>query len=413
MNTKIINLPDEISLALKTLNQKGFKAYLVGGAVRDFLMGSAVSDFDITTDATPDEIHSLFQKCIDTGLSHGTVTVIINHVHIEITTFRQDGNYIDHRRPESISYSKNLCDDLSRRDFTINALAYNPSEGIIDMYGGIDDIKNRILRCVGCARTRFEEDALRMLRLIRFCAKLGFDTEKDTLLALINKQHLIEYVSKERIREEIIKTLLADYPEKMLTFSDSKILDYVFGNDFFEIIKESDLIDMKSLPKLHTLRIAYILNKLYKQSTDSVKAAINNLKFSNNEKKEILDIVSIIRKYMSQPNKFTDKYTLKKAMAKYSIEHISMSFYILSLYYDISHVQKIFGDIINTQEPYLISHLNINGKDLLNMGFKGIDTGDCLKYLIDKVTKNPSLNTKEILTKEAEKYYAEKCICKD
>lgn len=413
MNTKIINLPDEISLALNTLNQKGFKAYLVGGAVRDFLMGIPVSDFDITTDATPDEIHSLFQKCIDTGLSHGTVTVIINHVHIEITTFRQDGNYIDHRRPESVSYSKNLCDDLSRRDFTINALAYNPSEGIIDMYGGIDDIKNKILRCVGCARTRFEEDALRMLRLIRFCAKLGFDTEKDTLLALINKQHLIEYVSKERIREEIIKTLLADYPEKMLTFSDSKILDYVFEKDFFENISESDLIEMKALPKIHTLRLAYILHKLYKNKTDYVRILLNNLKFSNNEKKEILNIIGFMDEYLSHSDKFTDRYTLKKHMAKYSIEHIRMAFDILSLYKDTTEPYAVLECIINSGEPYLISHLNINGNNLVNMGFEGADTGNCLEHLIDLVTKNPLFNTKEILTKEAKKYYAEKCIRKN
>ena len=206
MNTKTIHLPDEISYAIEILNKNGYKAYIVGGAVRDSVMHTEVSDFDIATDATPDQVHSLFDKCIDTGFSHGTVTVIINHFHMEITTFRQDGNYTDHRRPDSVLFSKNLSDDLSRRDFTVNALAYNHESNITDIFGGLDDIENKVLRCVGNAEKRFEEDALRMLRLIRFSAKLGFDVEPSTLSALIKKENLIEYVSKERIREEIIKT---------------------------------------------------------------------------------------------------------------------------------------------------------------------------------------------------------------
>lgn len=413
MNTKTIHLPNEISLAINTLTQKGFKAYLVGGAVRDFIVGNPVSDFDITTDATPEEIHLIFDKCIDTGISHGTVTVIINHTNIEITTFRKDGDYTDHRRPDSVSYSKYLEEDLSRRDFTVNALAYNPKSGIIDMFSGEEDIINKILKCVGDAQRRFEEDALRMLRLIRFSSKLGFDVEKSTLSALIKKEKLIEYVSKERIREEIVKTILSDYPEKLFIFKESKILDYIFGISFFKKINESIIINMKNLPKSHTVRLAYLLNELYTSNKEDIRNFLSELKFSNNEKRDIINMVSYVIEYLESPDIHNDRYSLKKSMAKYSKESVFNSFEILSLYNDINGIRDIFIDIDKNFEPYLINHLKISGKDLISIGYNGTDTGDCLKFLLEKVTENPDLNNEEILTKEAEKYYAEKVLRKN
>lgn len=413
MNTKIFHLPPEISLALDTLNKKGFKAYIVGGAVRDFVMGNPISDFDITTDATPDEIHSVFEKCIDTGLSHGTVTVVINHIHMEITTFRQDGKYTDHRRPDDVSFSKKLEDDLSRRDFTINALAYNPETGITDIFGGMDDIENKLIRCVGDAEKRFEEDALRMLRLIRFSSKLGFDAEEKTLLALIKKEDLIKYVSKERIREEIIKTFLSDCPQSIFQFKKSRILDYIFENDFFKCIDEKIIANMKSIPKIPTVRLAYLLYEVYSGSYEYIKDFLIRLKFSNKEKKDILNISACVKEYLLSPDRFIDKYTLKFAMKNFSKEAVIASFHILSLYTDISFLEALFEDVQRNKEPYLIKDLKIDGKNLLDMGFRGETTGKCLEHLLSKVIKDPLVNTKEHLIKEAEKYYAKEILRKN
>lgn len=413
MNTKRINLSPEISFAIEALNKRGYEAYVVGGAVRDFIMGNPVSDYDMSTDATPDELHSIFDKCIDTGISHGTVTVIINHVHIEITTFRTDGSYTDHRRPDKVLFSKKLDDDLSRRDFTINALAYNPAGGIVDLFGGITDIQNKILRCVGNAEKRFEEDALRMLRLIRFCTKLGFDADKSTLSALINKESLITYVSRERIREEIIKTFNSDFPEKIFLFRKSRILDYIFGPGFFDKINEPIIHNMKALSKKYIIRLSYIINELYPHDNKMIRQIISSLRFSNKDKRNISAIILFVREFIGSYEAFNDKYTLKKAIAKYSPELVSMSFDILKFYKDISATKELFEEIERNHEPYLISHLTINGKNLISMGFEGADTGRCLEHLQEMVTKNPKLNTKEILIREAKDFYEKKCICKN
>ena len=413
MNTIKIKLPNEISTAINTLENNGYKAYLVGGSVRDYIMGNDVSDYDITTNATPENIHDIFDKCIDTGISHGTVTVIINHTHIEITTFRCDGKYSDHRRPDNVEFSLNIEDDLSRRDFTVNALAYNPKSGITDLFGGMKDIENKILKCVGNAETRFEEDALRMLRLIRFCSKLGFDAGKETLAALLKKENLIKYVSKERIREEIIKTFMSDYPQKVILFKDSKILDFVFECDFFEKTDDTILSNIKTLPSVHIVRMAYILYSLYSDDAEKSKNILSTLKFSNNEKHQITKIIGFVNYCIKNPDLFSDTYKVKKSMSNFGRDAICMAFDILSLYGDVCAFKEIFDSIERNNEPYLISHLDIDGKDLISIGIKGTLIGDCLDYLLDMVTINPSLNKKEFLIKEAECFYVKKSICKN
>ena len=413
MNTKTVYLPDEISTALNILESNGFDAYVVGGAIRDCVMNNPVSDYDITTNATPDEIHTLFDKSIDTGISHGTVTVVINHIHIEITTFRQDGNYTDHRRPDNVSFSKKIEDDLARRDFTVNALAFNPQCGIIDFFGGMEDIERKILKCVGDAEKRFDEDALRMLRLIRFSSKLGCDVDDSTLSALLKKEKLITYVSKERIREEIIKIFTSDFPEKIFIFRKSNIFDFIFQTDFYKKINETTVHNMKNLEKNHIVRFAYIMSELYSDCKEKMQNVLSSLKFSNKEKRDILSIAEFIREYLSYDQKEIDKYTIKKSMAKYSEESILLSFDILKIYTDIQKTEKLFEEIKSNCEPYTVSQLKITGKALIEMGFTGEDTGRCLKYLLELVTKNPTLNTKETLTKEAGKYYEQKCLCKN
>lgn len=204
-----LHLPEKVNRAIKLLNDNGFEAYAVGGCVRDMVMGIAPHDFDITTSALPEETEKVFggYRIIETGIKHGTVTVIMENEPIEITTYRIDGDYLDNRHPESVNFSRNLKDDLSRRDFTVNTLCFNENDGLIDLFGGIDDIKSGIIRCVGEPDKRFNEDALRIMRAIRFSCTLGFNIEEGTAESIIRNRELLRHIAVERIREEFTKLL--------------------------------------------------------------------------------------------------------------------------------------------------------------------------------------------------------------
>ena len=216
-------LPPEVTEIIERLENHGYEAYVVGGCVRDFVCKRKIHDYDITTSATPEETKNVFSdmRVIPTGERHGTVSVIFNdksikEKQIEITTYRIDGEYTDSRHPTEVRFTRKLAEDLSRRDFTVNALAYNPRVGIVDIFGGIDDIKNKIIRAVGDAKKRFEEDALRILRALRFSSVLGFEIEKATSDALISHAHLLSHISAERIREEFSKLLLGENAVEVL-----------------------------------------------------------------------------------------------------------------------------------------------------------------------------------------------------
>ena len=212
-------LPQEVITAIGLLREAGFSAYPVGGCVRDTLMGNVPNDWDMCTNATPQQMHAAFngQKTVDTGIKHGTVTLIINKKSMEITTFRLDGDYADGRHPDSVTFSDRIDEDLRRRDFTVNAMAYDPEKGeVIDLFGGQKDIENKIIRCVGEPEKRFEEDALRILRAVRFSAKLGFGIEENTLAAMKRLAPTLSRVSRERIAQEMSGLLLACDPEPVL-----------------------------------------------------------------------------------------------------------------------------------------------------------------------------------------------------
>ena len=211
-----ISMPKGASFIINTLCEHGYEAYAVGGCVRDSILGLTPSDWDITTSASPQQVKQLFHKTIDTGIKHGTVTVMINQTGYEVTTYRIDGLYEDHRRPTEVTFTKNLKEDLMRRDFTINAMAYNDEDGLIDLFGGIDDLKKGIIRCVGTADDRFEEDALRMLRAVRFAGQLNFKIDQGTRNAMIIKHNNLKDVSAERIQMELLKLLISSHPEYIL-----------------------------------------------------------------------------------------------------------------------------------------------------------------------------------------------------
>ncbi len=216
------NINEDVKYILGELHAGGYEAYIVGGCVRDMILGITPHDYDITTSAEPLEVKALFDRTIDTGLQHGTVTVLKNGIGYEVTTYRIDGTYLDNRRPESVEFTKSLEEDLKRRDFTINAMAYCEEDGVVDLYGGIVDLQAGIVRCVGgVAKERFTEDALRMLRAIRFAARFGFIIEEETSVAIKELAGLIDNISAERIHMELTKTLCSknpDYMELLVTF---------------------------------------------------------------------------------------------------------------------------------------------------------------------------------------------------
>ena len=222
-----IKIPNDVFDILKQLNDNGYEAYIVGGAVRDIFLQNEPHDWDITTNATPDEVKSIFKKTIDTGLKHGTVTAMINHEGYEITTYRIDGEYEDNRRPSNVEFTTDLSKDLERRDFTFNAMAMDKDGNIVDIYNGRTDLTNKIVKAVGNPEKRIQEDALRMLRAIRFSAKYGYEIDKDLYNAIKNNAHLIQNVSCERIENEVTKILTSGHPEKFLELYNLGLTKYI------------------------------------------------------------------------------------------------------------------------------------------------------------------------------------------
>ena len=218
-----IQLPEKVSKIINCLTEAGYEAYAVGGCVRDTLLGRTPGDWDITTSAKPAEVKALFGRTIDTGILHGTVTVMLGKEGFEVTTYRIDGEYEDARHPKNVVYTANLLEDLKRRDFTINAMAYNDAEGLIDAFDGIADLKKGVIRCVGDPMDRFGEDALRMLRAVRFAAQLGFSIEEKTRGAIISLAPNLSRISAERIQTELVKLLVSAHPEEMRTVYETGI----------------------------------------------------------------------------------------------------------------------------------------------------------------------------------------------
>lgn len=218
-----IEIPKSVKLIINVLEENGFEAFAVGGCVRDTILGRNPQDWDITTSALPEQVKALFNRTIDTGIQHGTVTVMIKRVGYEVTTYRVDGEYNDGRHPDSVEFTSNLIEDLKRRDFTINAMAYNPTVGLIDAFDGIGDIERKLIKCVGVAEERFGEDALRILRAVRFSAQLGFEIENDTMKAIEKLAPTLEKISAERIRVEMEKLIVSNHPDKLITAYKSGI----------------------------------------------------------------------------------------------------------------------------------------------------------------------------------------------
>ena len=377
------NLPQNISFVLNTLLENGYSAYIVGGCVRDLLCGKQPHDYDITTSALPCEIQNLFKKTVATGIKHGTVTVIIDSTPIEVTTFRTENTYSDNRHPESVNFVKDIKEDLSRRDFTVNAMCYNNQEGLIDIFDGVNDIKNRTLRAVGNAETRFSEDALRVLRLFRFAATLQFDIEKNTFDAALKCAPLLKNISAERIFTELKKSALGNNVSVLSSLLQTNTLsDYALNNH--------DLSKLKDLKCEENLRVFALL---YLTSTDLQKT-LDTLKCSNYFKDYCFKMEYLITNGIKE-----DKISLKKALnyADYDIVCDYLEYLQSILNTDSSNHKTLLNEIITANEPYKISHLQITGSDIKALGFSGKDVGDKLNFLLNKVIEKPDTNTREKL----------------
>jgi tRNA nucleotidyltransferase (CCA-adding enzyme) len=398
-------LPNEVYFIIEYLEKRGYKAYLVGGAVRDLLLKRPVEDYDITTDATPEELKKVWQgfPTVLTGEKHGTIGVILNKVNYEITSFRQDGPYLDHRRPESVTFTRSLEDDVKRRDFTINALAYHPKKGLIDYVGGLKDLKAGLITTVGKPNKRFKEDALRIMRAYRFMARYGFDLEPETRKACEKRLSSLDYIAQERITSEFVGLLEGAYlgrawkdlrplfsyllPEVHYSEDMWESLDYLpadFVLRFTYILYqglEHGLLDSEGNPLL----LGQILNrfKLSRQQNQAIQTLYQSL--DHRPKAEVLDLLKFLRTY---PVRLEDWLLLDEVVST-------------NPYYGRNYrkeLKELWEHIHASELPKTPQDLPLNGQDLLNLGMApGPQVGLMLEQLWENVLLGKLSSDKESL----------------
>lgn len=411
----MIKIPKDVEYILNQLKKNGYQAFVVGGCVRDSLLEKKPKDWDITTNALPQEVKPLFEKTIDTGIQHGTITIIVNNKGYEVTTYRIDGKYLDGRRPDEVTFTNSIIHDLARRDFTMNAMAYNEEEGLIDPFGGREDLSNQVISCVGTANDRFKEDALRMLRAVRFSAELKFEIEHTTRRAIFNHAKKILNVSIERIREEINKILLSDAPEKIELLCKLKLLPYIIDNlktsleieeeyinDVYKI-KADILNSLKYIEPVLHLRLAVLLSPLRDKHTKNI---LKKMKYDNQTIEKIENIM-LYHDIQLEANKIWIKKRLNKIgikafedilKIKEAKSHIQSDMDNQIMHSQLVEINNLLNQIIVQNECFQRGQLAINGKDLIELGIpKGVELGYILDHLVDSVIEYPELNNREQL----------------
>lgn len=423
-----LNLPDSVELILDRLSNRGFDAYVVGGCVRDSIMGIPPHDWDICTSALPEQIIEVFSgfKVIPTGLQHGTVTVVIDHQEFEITTYRLDGEYKDNRRPESVEFVQDLKLDLMRRDFTINALAYNHESVIVDYFNGIGDIKDQIIRCVGNPYDRFSEDALRIVRAVRFAIRYGFKIERDTRNSLVLHRMSLMNISSERICQELNKIIACDLHGKSTLIHELiTILEYIVPE--FGRVKTWEICDrLANSESQYDLRLAL----LFDFDNSDVEPVLKKLRFSN----QTIKNVTTINKYGRRIRDVHDWLPDKKSIA--NKEYHKSDYYERKLLHDIRYnlavlsvkyakayavedenesamlelLESRVAYALRNREPYELSDLAVDGNDLMRIGFSGKSIGLTLNALLDMVMRDVDLNRYDNLI-EIAKSIKEHLLC--
>lgn len=439
-------IPAPVLQVMNTLSRAGFHAYLVGGCVRDHLRGLEPHDYDMTTDATPTEMREVFAgyKCIETGLKHGTVTVLLDGEPIEITTYRLDGGYTDHRHPEGVTFTRSLTEDLARRDFTVNAIAYSPEEGYIDPFHGLEDLDNCILRAVGDPDRRFEEDALRILRAVRFASVTGFEIEEQTKRALMRKRDLLTHISAERIREELTKLLTGEHVlDVLLTYPDvlavplPEIAPMVTcgQNSVYHIytVWEHTARVVAGVPATPVLRWSALLHDVAKPpcklvgkdgrdhfyghpkvSAEMADAILHRLKFDNKTREKIVTLVyhhddrtpAIRSRALRLLSKvgyelFWDLIDITIADSReQNPEHPTVQSAIVTA----NKLRELGMELQREGAPYRLSDLAISGADLLAIGYPaGKEVGETLSYFLREVMEDRITNDREELLSRAAK----------
>lgn len=390
-----IQVPHAVDMIIKELENYGFEAYAVGGCVRDTLLGKEPKDWDITTSAKPEQVKEIFKRTIDTGIQHGTVTVMVEHTGYEVTTYRVDGEYEDGRHPKSVEFTSDLIEDLKRRDFTINAMAYSHSIGIVDEFGGVKDLNEGVIRCVGNPNDRFGEDALRILRAVRFAAQLGFEIEEKTRQAITMIAPHMVCVSKERIQMELTRLLLSDHPEKISMIYECGISPYICEH-FRKVPAEKIQISPGLSDKKH-LRWAAFLHIV---SADMAGLILKELKMDN---ETIVRTSALVKRWDAAVPK--DSWGVRRIMSQLDAElfddliKLKASVAPLAGTLEELALMEAEADFIRQAGDCLgLNSLAVNGNDLIAAGITpGKEVGAALQRLFELVLEHPEYNKKEFL----------------
>ena len=436
---KLISLPTAVKEVIEQLSSNGFQAYIVGGAVRDALLDRPVHDWDICTSATPDEMLHIFidKRIIETGLQHGTITVVVDNMNIEVTTFRIDGEYSDNRKPDNVKFTNSLYEDLSRRDFTINAMAYNYEDGLIDPFGGQEDLKNKKIRCVGIPKYRFEEDALRILRAIRFACQLGFKIDIETSIEIRRQYTRLNNISKERINNEFCKMIIhKEFCERLIDYKKIFALFIPELKDMFNFPQNNPYhqydVFSHTVQALYEVETNDLITKLavffhdfgkphcYQDDINGIRhfkghgrlsAELANtimmrLKFDNDTKNKVCELVHYHDATIEVGKKYVKRWLNRLGKEQFlrllNIRQADIKGQ--KLFYDEDRVKKIdciktiLTEVLEQDECFSLKDLAINGKDLIAAGFiEGKEIGNVLSQLLCKVIDGELENEKNIL----------------
>ena len=425
-----IEMPYEAEWIIDNIRSHGYEAFIVGGCVRDAVLGRIPGDWDITTSAKPEQVKEIFGKTVDTGLKHGTVTIIKHGSGYEVTTYRIDGEYLDGRHPETVEFTPDLREDLKRRDFTINAMAYSHETGIVDEFEGMEDLKRRVIRCVGCAKDRFTEDALRILRAVRFAAQLDFVIEDETYKAIAEIAPNLVHVSKERIQVELTKLLLSDHPEKIWMVDATGIADYVTSGfpEVFERELEREnshnagenetpgtsgcLVDgasrdalkecwigLAALPADKSHRWAGFLRHM---TAEQAVKILRGLKLDNDTIGNVKNMITAFQAPLA-----VDKVEIRRLLSRVTEYQFLGAMQLKKLDGDetVPGILRLFEEIKEAGDYVSLKQLAVNGGDLLAKGLeKGKQIGDGLMYLLNLVLEKPELNKKDILLEKINQF---------
>lgn len=441
-NTTIIQLPEKVKYIIDTIMEAGYEAYAVGGCIRDSILLREPSDWDITTSASPYQVKELFRRTLDTGIKHGTVTVMLDKEGFEVTTYRIDGEYEDGRHPKEVTFTRNLTEDLKRRDFTINAMAYNEKDGLVDIFGGLEDIRRRTVRCVGNPLERFSEDALRMMRAVRFSAQLGYRIEEETSNAIRVLASDLKKISAERIQTELVKLLTSPHPDYLRMAYETGITKVVLPEfDLCMIteqknphhcytVGEHTLVAMQAVRADKVLRLAMLFHDMGKPlcvttdeegidhfhghpsvSEEIAGNVLHRLKFDNDTIYMVKKLVKYHDQYIEpQPKNVRrairkmgeDVFPLLLEVKEADVQAQS-DFLREKKEKNLKDVRDVYQRILEENQCVSLKTLAINGKDLIDQtGMKpGKELGEVLNELLDLVTEDPARNTREYLLKAA------------